>query len=157
LKHYSDGNAGTCGVVADALEIPSTRPDRAAESPAGKGRIRAGSVVVFPTATIMERSIMNTHFLAFVESRWTTLSRNPGGARINTVASRPSVDQLILDVTTAEATAQIKAREALRTLDITVSRFKDQKTLCEGACAHETEAERRLRKLLIELSASPFN
>ena len=99
---------------------------------------------------------MDQSFLSLVEARWNELCRSAGSTRISTVASRPSTDQLILDVTTSEARAQIKAREALRTLDISVARFKDEKTLSEGPCGNDANMDRKLRSLLIDLTASPF-
>ena len=99
---------------------------------------------------------MDKSFLALVEARWNETCRSAGGTRISTVASRPSADELILGVTTSEARAQIKAREALRTLEISVARFKDEKTLSEGPCGSDSEMDRKLRSLLIDLTASPF-
>lgn len=104
----------------------------------------------------MESTAVDTSFLTLVESRWTQLCRSSGSVRITTLPSRPSADQLVLDVSTSEARAQIKARDALRTLDIKVARFKDEKTLSEGLCAHDADVDRRLRSLLVDLTASPF-
>jgi hypothetical protein len=94
--------------------------------------------------------------LAFIErvnSRWATLIRNHVGVEISTVGSRRTADHLSLEIRTENATAQITAREALRTLEITVSRFKDQRTLCAGACNTDIDLDRKLRALLIDLSA----
>lgn len=96
---------------------------------------------------------MELAFIERVDSRWASLIRNHVGVEISTVASRRTADHLCLEIRTENATAQITAREALRTLEITVSRFKDQRTLCEGACNTDIDLDRKLRALLIDLSA----
>jgi hypothetical protein len=37
-----------------------------------------------------------------------------------------------------------------------VHRFKDDRTLAEGPCASNADADRRLQRLYIDLTASPF-
>jgi hypothetical protein len=99
---------------------------------------------------------MQTPFLSFVEDRWNLLHKTSICRTSPSVARRPSSDQLLIEIETREAKARISARESLRTLDITVHRFKDEKSLSDGGCANDAEADRRLRSLLIDLSASPF-
>jgi hypothetical protein len=96
---------------------------------------------------------MESPFLERVESRWESLTRSHVGVEISTAVSRRTADHLRLEIRTGNATAQIDARQALRTLEITVSRFKDQRTLCAGACNTDIDLDRKLRALLIDLSA----
>jgi hypothetical protein len=99
---------------------------------------------------------MDTDFLSLVEDRWNALRRAADCAQTLSVASRPAPRQLLIEVETREAKATIAAQETPRTLEITVYRFRNVRTLCEGFCATEAELERRLVSLSVDLSASPF-
>jgi hypothetical protein len=101
----------------------------------------------------LQEIFMESPFLERIESRWASLTRSHVGVEISTAVSRRKADHLSLEIRTENATAQITAREALRTLEITVSRFKDQRTLCAGACNTDIDLDRKLRALLIDLSA----
>ena len=61
-----------------------------------------------------------------------------------------------LRVETGEAKAMIVATQALRTLDITVQRFREERVLSDGPCHSVHEIDQRLRSLCTDLSASPF-
>jgi hypothetical protein len=95
---------------------------------------------------------MESSFLERVESRWVSLTRSHRNVKISTIVSRRMADQLRLEICSENATAEIDARQALRTLEITVSRFKDRRTICEGACNTDYDLDRKLRSLLIDLS-----
>jgi len=101
----------------------------------------------------LQEIFMESPFLERIESRWASLTRSHVGVAISTAVCRRKADHLSLEIRTENATAQITAREALRTLEITVSRFKDQRTLCAGACNTDIDLDRKLRALLIDLSA----
>ena len=95
---------------------------------------------------------VNSSFVDLVETRWASLAGSNFSVKPSTVVSRRTADQLVLDVRGENATARIDARAALRTLHITVSRFKDEKVLSEGPCNTESDLDRKLRSLLIDLS-----
>jgi hypothetical protein len=99
---------------------------------------------------------METPFLSQVEDRWNAMRRMPSCAPARSTASRPGSGRLVIRVETGEAKATIAAMEALRTLDITVQRFKEERVLSEGPCHSDHEVDQRLRSLCTELSASPF-
>ncbi|MBU3671159.1 MAG: hypothetical protein FGM43_01325 [Sinobacteraceae bacterium] len=95
---------------------------------------------------------VDSSFVDLVETRWASLARGNFSVKLSTVVSRRTADQLALDIRSETATARIDARAALRTLHITVSRFKDERVLSEGACNTEIDLDRKLRSLLIDLS-----
>ncbi len=95
---------------------------------------------------------MESSFLERVEGRWASLTRSHRSVKISTIVSRRTADQLRLEIRSENATAKIDARQALRTLEITVSRFKDRRIICEGACNTDNDLDRKLRSLLIDLS-----
>jgi hypothetical protein len=64
--------------------------------------------------------------------------------------------RLIIKIQTNEAKATITATEQLSTLELIVHRFKNEKMLFRGSCSTNSEIDRRLLSLLIDLSASPF-
>ena len=99
---------------------------------------------------------MDTPFLTQVEDRWNALRRMPSCVHARSEASREGASHLVIRVETGEAQATITAIEGLKTLDITVHRFKEEKVLSEGPCTSDLELDRRLRSLCTELSASPF-
>lgn len=99
---------------------------------------------------------MDTPFLCAIERRWNALSRTPGSAQVQSLASRPSGAELLIEVLTREARATISAQERLRQLRIVVQRFKDERVLCDGRCPTDLELDRRLAMLCTDLSASPF-
>ena len=96
---------------------------------------------------------MNPPLLELVETRWASLARSGFSSPLSTVVVHRTADQLLLEVRAEKATARIDARQALRTLEITVSRFKDQRVISEGACNTDVELDRKLRSLLIDLTA----
>jgi hypothetical protein len=99
---------------------------------------------------------METPFLSQVEDRWNAMLRMPSCAPARSTASRPGSGRLVIRVETGEAKATIAATEPLRTLDITVQRFKEERVLSDGPCHSDHEVDQRLRSLCTELSASPF-
>lgn len=99
---------------------------------------------------------METPFLSQVEDRWNAMRRMPSCAPARSTASHPGSGRLVIRVETGEAKAMIVATQALRTLDITVQRFKEERVLSEGPCHSVQEIDQRLRSLCTELSASPF-
>jgi hypothetical protein len=99
---------------------------------------------------------MEAPFLSQVEDRWNAIRRMPSCAPARSTASRPGSGRLVIHVETGEAKAMIVASQALRTLDITVQRFKEERVLSEGPCHSDHEVDQRLRSLCTELSASPF-
>ena len=99
---------------------------------------------------------MDNAFLAYVEGRWDSLRRAPGSASIRSMASRPDPSKLQIRIETSEAKASITAREAMKSLTISVYRFKDQRVLSDGPCDSNAEVDRRLQALWVDLSASPF-
>ena len=99
---------------------------------------------------------MDQSFLSFVEERWDVLRRSPGSGHIRSVASRPEPTTLEIRIETNEAKATITARSAMKSLAVSVHRFKDQRVLSDGPCGSMAEADRRLQSLWVELSASPF-
>lgn len=103
-----------------------------------------------------QASFMDTSFLTQVEDRWNALRRMPSCVHARSEASRKGASHLVIRVETGEAKATITATEGLRTLDITVCRFKDERVLTEGPCPSDLEVDKRLRSLCTELSASPF-
>lgn len=99
---------------------------------------------------------METPFLSHVEERWNALRLEAKCATARSTLSWPHPGQLRIAVETREARASVTAHEGLRTLDITVHRFRDDRTLAEGPCTSDAEADRRLQRLYIDLTASPF-
>jgi hypothetical protein len=99
---------------------------------------------------------MAHNFLSFVEDRWNALRRAPGSAHMRSMASRPDPSKLQIRIETSEAKASITAREAMKSLTISVYRFKDQRVLSDGPCDSNAEVDRRLQALWVDLSASPF-
>jgi hypothetical protein len=68
----------------------------------------------------------------------------------------PDPSKLQIRIETSEAKASITAREAMKSLTISVYRFKDQRVLSDGPCDSNAEVDRRLQALWVDLSASPF-
>ena len=99
---------------------------------------------------------METPFLSHVEERWNALRLEARSASARSTLTRPQPGQLRIAIETPEARASVTAHEAQRTLDIVVHRFRDDRTLAEGPCASDAEADRRLQRLYIDLTASPF-
>ena len=99
---------------------------------------------------------MDQSFIARVENRWNLLRGAPCYGHIANVISRPSVSRLIIKIKTNEATATVTATEQLSTLEISVHRFKNEQLLYRGPCSTDSEIDRRLQTLLIDISASPF-
>ena len=94
--------------------------------------------------------------LSHVEERWNALRLQARCTAARSTLSRPQPGQLRIAIETHEARASVTAHEALRMLDIVVHRFKDDRTLAEGPCASNGDADRRLQRLYIDLTASPF-
>jgi hypothetical protein len=99
---------------------------------------------------------MEKPFLSHVEERWNALRLEARCATARSTLTRPDRGQLRIAIETREARASVIAREALRTLDITVHRFRDDRTLAEGPCASDADVDRRLQRLFTDLTASPF-
>lgn len=99
---------------------------------------------------------MNMNFLSLVEQKWRSLCAPHSAILRQNRLSEKSSGQLIIEIETSEAKARVAAREALRSLDITVSRFKDDRVIAQGTCRTDAEVEPKLRKLIIDLTASPF-
>jgi hypothetical protein len=99
---------------------------------------------------------MDMPFLSHVEERWNALRLQARCTTARSTLSRPQPGHLRIAIETHEARASVTAHEALRTLDIVVHRFKDDRTLAEGPCASNADADRRLQRLYIDLTASPF-
>ena len=99
---------------------------------------------------------MEESFTARVESRWNYLRGAPCYSHIVSASSRPSPSRLIINIQTNETTATITASKQLSTLELTVHRYKKEQLLFRGSCSTNSEIDRRLQSLLIDLSASPF-
>ena len=99
----------------------------------------------------MEKSFTNR-----VENRWNYLRGAPHYSHIVSEISRPSSSRLIIKIQTNEAKATITASDQLSILELTVHRFKNEQSLYRGSCSTNSEIDRRLQTLLIDLSASPF-
>ena len=99
----------------------------------------------------MEQSFTNR-----VENRWNYLLATPHYSHIISKISRPSTSRLIIKIQTNEAKATITATDQLSILELTVHRFKNEQSLYRGSCSTNSEIDRRLQTLLIDLSASPF-
>ena len=99
---------------------------------------------------------MEQSFTTRVENRWNYLRGAPHYSHIVSEISRPSSSRLIIKIQTNEAKATITATEQLSTLELTVQRFKNEQSLFRGSCSTNSEIDRRLQTLLIDLSASPF-
>jgi hypothetical protein len=99
---------------------------------------------------------MEQSFTSRVENRWNYLRGAPHYSHIVSVISRPNSSLLIIKIQTNEAKATITATEQLSTLELIVHRFKNEQMLFRGSCSTNSEIDRRLQSLLIDLSASPF-
>ncbi len=99
---------------------------------------------------------MEQSFTSRVESRWNFLRSAPSYGHIASNISRPSTTSLVIKMKTNEASATVTASEQLCALEITVHRFKNEQLLYRGPCSTNSEIDRRLQTLLIDLSASPF-
>ena len=99
---------------------------------------------------------MDQSFIARVENRWNLLRGAPCYGHIASVLSRPNESRLIIKIKTNDATATVTATEQLSTLEISVHRFKNEQLLYRGPCSTDSEIDRRLQTLLIDISASPF-
>jgi len=95
-------------------------------------------------------------FLSTVENSWDSISKPHALTLRQQVVSGKSSGQLTIAIETNEARAEIKASEALKALDISVSRFKDARVIASGPCNSDADVESRLRKLVIDLTTSPF-
>jgi len=97
---------------------------------------------------------MTRPFLSFVEGYWDQLRGAPGFAAHRCTSSTSIPDRLMISVESANASASIEATETLRTLTVTVRRFKDVRVLGDGPCSTHDEAEKRLRALAIDLNST---
>ena len=84
------------------------------------------------------------------------MQRTLSCVQLHSVATRPSLTELLIEIETNEAKASIIARERQKTLDIAVHRFRNRQILSQGSCESEYEIDRRLNSLCANLSASPF-
>ncbi len=99
---------------------------------------------------------MEQSFTTRVENRWNYLRGAPHYSHIVSEISRPSSSRLIIKIQTNEAKATITASDQLNILELTLHRLKNEQSLYRGSCSTNSEIDRRLQTLLIDLSASPF-
>lgn len=99
---------------------------------------------------------MEYPFLSNVEQIWESLRRMHALTLRQRVIAEKDSGKLLIELESSEARAEIVAQEALKSLNISVYRFKDTKVIADGFCNSNFELERKLRKLAIDLGASPF-
>jgi hypothetical protein len=99
---------------------------------------------------------MEQSFTSRVENRWNYLRGAPHYSNFVCSISRPSSSLLIIKIQTNEAKATITATEQLSTLELFVHKFKNEQLLFRGSCYTNSEIDRRLQSLLVDLSVSPF-
>jgi hypothetical protein len=76
---------------------------------------------------------MDQSLLSFIEERWDVFRCAPGAGHIRSVAFRPEPTKLEISIETNEAKATITAKSAMKSLTVSVHRFKVKNLMLEHA------------------------